>query len=75
MTFTEIYNEEKAKCGGERPADFLKRIAVAAIVSTETVYSWATGWRNPSKAAASLVARELGAEASELFPARKGGEA
>jgi len=33
---------------------------VAAIVSTDTVYGWATGWRNPS--------RELGISAEELFP-------
>ena len=68
MTFTEIYNTEKAKAGGSRPTEWLKAMAVAAIVSTDAVYSWATGWRRPSKAAAFLVARELGIPAEELFP-------
>lgn len=70
MTFTEIYNMEKAKAGGDRPRAWLQMVAVAAIVSTETVYSWATGWRNPSKAAAALVAKKLRIPADELFPKR-----
>lgn len=67
MNFQEIYNQEKAKAGG-RPMEWLQRIAVAAIVSTDTVYSWATGWRKPNKAAAELVSRELGVPTAELFP-------
>lgn len=70
MTFTEIYNMEKAKARGDRPMEWLQMVAVAAIVSTETVYSWATGWRNPSKAAAALVAKKLRIPADELFPKR-----
>ena len=71
MTFTELYNEEKAKAGGNRPNEWLQRIALAAIVSTETVYSWATGWRSPNKAAAELVSRELGIPALDLFPRKE----
>lgn len=71
MTFNEIYKEEMAKNNGARPLEWLQRIAVAAIVSTDTVYSWVTGWRNPSKSAAALVSRELGIPSEELFP--KGG--
>ena len=43
MTFQQLYEMEKAKNGGSRPLEFLQRVAVAAIVSTEAVYSWATG--------------------------------
>ena len=71
MTFTELYNVEKAKAGGNRPNEWLQRIALAAIVSTETVYSWATGWRSPNKAAAELVSRELGIPALDLFPRKE----
>ena len=71
MTFTELYNVEKAKAGGNRPNEWLQRIALAAIVSTETVYSWATGWRIPNKAAAELVSRELGIPAIDLFPRKE----
>ena len=68
MTFQQLYEMEKAKTGGSRPLEFLQRVAVAAIVSTEAVYSWATGWRNPNKAAAKLVADELGMDVETLFP-------
>ena len=68
MTFQQLYEMEKAKNGGSRPLEFLQRVAVAAIVSTEAVYSWATGWRNPNKAAAKLVADELGMDVETLFP-------
>lgn len=71
MTFTEIYQNEKQKAGGSKPTAFLNRVAVAAICSVEAVYQWATGWRNPSAAAAELVSRELGIPASELFPNSK----
>ena len=71
MTFAEIYIEEKAKAGGSKPTAFLNRVAVAAICSVEAVYQWATGWRNPSAAAAELVSRELGTPAEELFPRLK----
>lgn len=67
MNFQEIYKQEKNKVDG-RPMEWLQRIAVAAIVSTDTVYSWATGWRKPNKAAAELVSRELGVPVAELFP-------
>lgn len=68
MTFAELYKQEKNKANGARPMEFLERVAVAAIVSVEAVYSWATGWRNPNKAAAEMVARELGIPSAELFP-------
>jgi hypothetical protein len=68
MTFQQLYEMEKAKNGGSRPLEFLQRVAVAAIVSTDAVYSWATGWRNPNKAAAKLVADELGMDVETLFP-------
>lgn len=71
MTFIDIYNEEKAKAGGVRPMDWLQAIALTALVSTDTVYSWATGWRFPSRAAASLIATKLDIPADELFPKRK----
>lgn len=48
--------------------EWLQRVAVAAIVSVDAVYSWATGWRNPNKAAAKMVADELGTTVEELFP-------
>lgn len=67
MTFTELYQEEMKKAGG-MPKEWLQRVAVAAIVSVDTVYSWATGWRNPNRAAAELASRELGILADELFP-------
>lgn len=72
MTFTELYQEEQKKAGG-MPKEWLQRVAVAAIVSTDTVYSWATGWRNPNRAAAELASRELGIPADELFPKQKKG--
>lgn len=68
MTFQRIYELEKMKVDGARPKEFLERVAVAAIVSTESVYSWALGWRRPNKAAAKLVADLLGMDADELFP-------
>lgn len=68
MTFQQLYEAEKMKNGGSRPLEFLQRVAVAAIVSTDTVYSWATGWRNPNKASAKLVADELGMDVDQLFP-------
>lgn len=68
MTFTQLYNEEKQKNGGNRPLEWLQRVAVAAIVSTDTVYQWALGWRNPNKAAAKMTADELGFDMDELFP-------
>lgn len=68
MTFQQLYEMEKAKNGGSLPLEFLQRVAVAAIVSTDAVYSWATGWRNPNKAAAKLVADELGMDVETLFP-------
>ena len=43
-------------------------MAVAAIVSTDTVYQWALGWRNPNKAAAKMAADELGMDVETLFP-------
>lgn len=70
MTFTEIYNQEKEKAGA-RPMEFLRRIAVAAIVSVDTVYQWGVDLRIPSNSAAALVARELGIDAAELFPRLK----
>lgn len=48
--------------------EWLQRVAVAAIVSTDTVYQWALGWRNPNKAAAKMTADELGFDMDELFP-------
>lgn len=60
MNFEKIYKNELENNGGARPIEWLQRVALAAIVSTDTVYSWATGWRNPNKAAAELVSRELG---------------
>lgn len=74
MTFTEIYENEKAKAGGSRPTEWLQGVAVAAIVSTETVYQWVRSWRNPSKSAAYLVAKHLGIPAEELFPKKGGAE-
>lgn len=71
MTFQEYYIKEKEAVGGSMPTAFLQRIATAAIVSTDTAYQWATGWRNPSNAAAELVSRELGIPVDELFPNRK----
>lgn len=68
MTFQQLYELEKNKCGGSRPQDWLQRVAVAAIVSTDTVYQWALGWRNPNKAAAKMAADELGMDMDELFP-------
>ena len=68
MTFQRLYELEKLKVNGARPIAFLERVAVAAIVSTESVYSWALGWRRPNKAAAKLVADLLGIDADELFP-------
>lgn len=68
MTFQRIYELEKMKTAGSRPQAFLERVAVAAIVSTDTVYQWALGWRQPNKAAAKLVADLLGTTAEELFP-------
>lgn len=68
MTFQEIYTNEKEKAGGSMPTAFLAEIAEAAMVSSNTAYQWATGWRNPSKAAAHLVANHLGIPADELFP-------
>ena len=68
MTFQEYYIKEKEAVGGSMPTAFLQRIATAAIVSTDTAYQWATGWRNPSNAAAELVSRELGIPVDELFP-------
>lgn len=73
MTFTELYQEE-LKRAGEMPREWLQRVAVAAIVSTDTVYGWATGWRNPSNAAAELASRELGIPAEELFPKKTKGQ-
>lgn len=61
------------KKAGEMPREWLQRVAVAAIVSTDTVYGWATGWRNPSRAAAELASRELGISAEELFPKKMKG--
>lgn len=72
MTFTELYQEEMKKAG-EMPKEWLQRVAVAAIVSVDTVYSWATGWRNPNRAAAELASRELGIPADELFPKKTKG--
>ena len=71
MTFQTIYNEEKAKAGGRKPAAFLERIAEATFSTVDAVYQWATGWRNPNRAAAELASRELGVPASELFPEHK----
>lgn len=68
MTFQEIYQEEKKKCGGAKPTDFLNRIAVATVSSVDAVYQWALGFRNPSAGAAELASRELGIPADELFP-------
>lgn len=72
MTFTELYQEEQKKAG-RKPKEWLQRVAVAAIVSTDTVYSWATGWRNPNRAAAELASHELGVPADELFPKKTKG--
>lgn len=72
MTFTELYQEEIKKAG-RKPKEWLQRVAVAAIVSTDTVYSWATGWRNPNSAAAELASRELGIPSDELFPKKTKG--
>lgn len=68
MTFIQLYNIEKEKNGGNRPLEWLQRVAVAAIVSTDTVYQWALGWRNPNKAAAKMAADELGIDVETLFP-------
>lgn len=68
MNFKQLYEEEKTKNGGNRPLEWLQRVAVAAIVSTDTVYQWALGWRNPNKAAAKMAADELGMDMDELFP-------
>lgn len=68
MTFIQLYNIEKEKNGGTRPLEWLQRVAVAAIVSTDTVYQWALGWRNPNKAAAKMAADELGMDVDQLFP-------
>lgn len=67
MTFCEIYNQEKEKAGA-RPMEFLKRVAFAAYVTVDTAYQWGVGMRSPSKAAAFLVANELGIDAGTLFP-------
>ena len=68
MTFQQLYEVEKMKCGGSRPQEWLQRVAVAAIVSTDTVYQLALGWRNPNKAAAKMAADELGMDVETLFP-------
>ena len=68
MTFQQLYELEKNKCGGSRPQEWLQRVAVAAIVSVDTVYQWALGWRNPNKAAAKMAADELGMDVETLFP-------
>lgn len=67
MTFEQLYEQAKGDTGA-RPMDFLRRVAVAAIVSIETAYQWGVGLRIPSHAAAALVAKELGTPAEELFP-------
>ena len=68
MTFIQLYNIEKEKNGGKRPLEWLQRVAVAAIVSTDTVYQWALGWRKPNKAAAKMAADELGMDVDQIFP-------
>ena len=71
MTFAEIYLNEKAANGGRKPDAFLARIAQATKTSVSAVYQWATGWRNPSAAAAELASRELGVPAEELFNTKR----
>lgn len=68
MNFQQLYESEKMKCGGSRPQEWLHRVAVASIVSVDTVYQWALGWRNPNKAAAKMAADELGMDVETLFP-------
>ena len=67
MTFQEIYIQQKEANGGRKPSSWLLRIAHASCCTVDAVYQWATGWRNPSKAAAELTSRELGIPADELF--------
>ena len=68
MTFKEIYLQQKEANGGRRPSVWLLRIAKASCSTVDAVYQWATGWRNPNRAAAELVSRELNIPAAELFP-------
>ena len=68
MTFQRLYEIEKLKADGARPLAWLQGVAVAAIVSTDTVYQWALGWRKPNAAAAKLVADHLGMDVDTLFP-------
>lgn len=71
MTFIQLYEQKKGEAGGQRPLAWLAEIAVAAVVSTDTVYQWGCGFRNPNAAAATLVAQHIGIPAAELFPTSK----
>lgn len=68
MTFQRLYELEKMKTNGARPLEWLQGVAVAAIVSTDTVYQWALGWRRPNRAAAKMAADHLGMDVDDLFP-------
>lgn len=68
MTFQQMYENEKMKTNGARPLEWLQGVAVAAIVSVETVYQWGVGCRTPQRAAAKMAADYLGTDPETLFP-------
>lgn len=60
-----------SEAGGNRPLAWMQEVAVAAVISTDSIYQYGMGFRHPSGAVATLIAQYLGIPAAELFPKSK----
>ncbi|MGV8135865.1 MAG: hypothetical protein AB2L20_11680 [Mangrovibacterium sp.] len=72
LTFREIYDNLPPKDSERAPkTEFVKRMAEVTMKSIKTVYCWLAGTQAPDALSKSVLEKELGVPAKQLFPVKQ----
>lgn len=70
-SFREIYDALPGRSTVKTPkTEFVERIAAVTKRTTQTVRMWLNGSQNPDALAQSVIEKELGIPATDLFPSK-----
>lgn len=65
--FREIYDSLPARAGKAPKTVWIERLAKICMVSEQTVRCWVYGTQKPDALKLSIISKELGVPANELF--------
>jgi transcriptional regulator with XRE-family HTH domain len=69
LTFREIYNQLPERQAVKAPkTEFVERMAKVTMKSTKTIRCWLAGTQSPDALSKSVLEKELGVPADQLFP-------